>query len=240
MGTRGPDRGVKPHPMTKARIDLFLKIYRESGGNFAFAAAAACPGAKEGTDKPCYSSFRQLRARSMGFRAACEEILEQVANDVEAEIHRRGTLGWLSPVFQKGERVQEVNPETGEMEPASIRRYSDTLLIARARSLMPEKFGDKKSVEITQKRAGGLLVIEASDVQHFSQAQIEALGDLMSTIRANREGGTPEIEYQPAPVLEIPVTEIEVETVAVEVALDSKPSVVSTSTEETAEKAFPF
>ncbi len=224
MGTRGPDRGVKPHPMTKARIDLFLKAYRESGANFAFAAAAACPGAKDGTDKPCYSSFRNLRIRDMGFRAACEEILEQVANDVEAEIHRRAVEGWLTPAIQKGTQAT-----LADGSPAFIRRYSDTLLLARARALMPEKYGEKKSVEITHKRAGGLLVIEAADVQHFSQAQIEALGDLMSTIRKHREGGTPEIEYQPAPVLEIPVTEVE--AVAVE---------VTEGDSEKPEDAFPF
>ena len=225
MGQRGPDRGVKPHKMTKARVDLFLKTYRDTGANFAFAAAQACPGGKEGTRRPCYSSFKQLYRRDMRFRAACDEILSEVADLVESEIDRRGRLGWLSPVFMKGERVHELNPETGEMEPASIRRYSDALLLARARSLMPSKYGEKKSIDITHHKAGGLLVIEAADVQHFSQAQIESLSDLMATIRANREGATKEITFQAAPVLEVPLIEIEAEEVAV--VTD-------------AEKAFPY
>ena len=145
------------------------------------------------------------------------------AHDVEAEIHRRGVEGWLTPAIQKGEQAILA---TGE--PAFIRRYSDTLLLARARALMPSKYGEKKSIDITHHKAGGMMVIEASDVQHFTQAQIEALGDLMSTIRANREGEAPEkLTYQPAPVLEIPLTEVE--AVAVEVA-----------EEETAEEAIPY
>ena len=224
MGARGPKKGSPGHPMTAGRIAVFLAAYRESGGNFQKAAAAACPGGKEGARRPCYSTFVQLKKKDLGFAAACDEILLEIADMIEAEIRRRGEEGWLEPVIQKGTQAT-----MADGSPAFIRRFDSKLLLARARALMPDKYGDRKDVTITHKRAGGMLVIEASDIKHFSQAQIDALGGIVATIRKYKDGGAPEtpsLEYQPAPVMELPVTEIETETVAVEVT--------------DAEKVFPY
>ncbi len=211
MGIRGPTRGNQPHPMTPERIALFLRVYRESAGNFAEGARAACPGAKDGVAKPCYSSFQKLRKRDIGFAAACDEILGEVADLIDAEIDRRGRIGWLDPVVQKGEHVIGVDGE-----PMFIRRFDSKLLLARARAIMPDRYGEKKTIDITHhKGSGGMMVIEGTDVPALSLEQRENLGDIMVTIRAHRDGGTKQIEHKPGITLDVPV--VEVEPVAVEV-----------------------
>ena len=150
MGARGPDRGHQGHPMTPERVALFLQTYRESGGNFRAAAEAACPGRQEGDRRPCYSTFVKLKKSDMGFAAACEEVLVEAADLIDAEIDRRGRLGWLDPIVQKGEHVR--GPD-GEL--MYIRRFDSKLLLARARALMPDKYGEKKTVDLIHHKASG-------------------------------------------------------------------------------------
>lgn len=223
-GTRGPKRGQNPHPMTPERVALFLRAYRESGGNFAEAARVACPGAKDGVVKPCYSSFQKLRKRDIGFAAACDEILGEVADMIEAEIDRRGRIGWLDPIVQKGEHVTDA-----EGKPMFIRRFDSKLLLARARAIMPDKYGEKKTIDITHhKGSHGMMVVEGSDIPALSIEQRENLGSIMATIRAARDG-VKAIEHKPGVTLDIPV--VEVEPVAVEV--------VTAVVDATGEDVFP-
>ena len=210
MGARGPDKGSVAHPVTPGRIAVFLAAYRASGANFTAAAAAACPHGKEGNRKPCYSTFVWLKKSDMEFQAACDEILEQVRDDIEAEIDRRGRVGWLDPIVQKGEHVTDA-----EGKPMFIRRFDSKLLLARARALMPDKYGERKTIDITHhKGTGGMMVIEGSDVPALSPEQRENLGSIMATIRSARDG-TKQIEHKPGVTLDVPV--VEVEPVLVEV-----------------------
>ncbi len=220
MGARGPAKGSVAHPITKERVDLFLAVYRESGANFTAAAAAACPGGKKGNRKPCFSTFVRLKKSDMGFAAACDEILEQVRDDIEAEIDRRGRIGWLDPIVQKGEHVTD-----GEGKPMFIRRFDSKLLLARARALMPDRYGEKKTIDITHHKGNhGMMVIEGSDVPALSHEQQENLGSIMATIRAARDGSPLAIEHKPGITLDVPV--VDVEPVAVEVVA-SAPEVVT-------------
>lgn len=213
MGARGPSKGSVGQPVTQKRIDLFLAVYRESGANFTAAAAAACPGAKEGNRKPCFSTFVLLKQKDFGFAAALTEILEQVRDDIEAEIDRRGRVGWLDPIVQKGEHVQDADGK-----PMFIRRFDSKLLLARAKALMPDRYGEKKDINITHhKGSSGGMTIEGSEALQLSREQRANLSDIMVTIGGLRDG-VKQIEHKPAPVFDVPV--VEVEPVLVEVVAE--------------------
>lgn len=64
------------------------------------------------------------------FAAAFEDAKVQANDNIETEIHRRGVLGWDEPVFYQGALC------------ATIRKYSDTLLIFLAKANNPKKFRD--------------------------------------------------------------------------------------------------
>lgn len=59
---------------------------------------------------------------------------EDAKDVVRAEIHRRAAEGWEEPVFQRGEEI------------GTIRKYSDTLLIVRAKALMPEEYRERLDI----------------------------------------------------------------------------------------------
>ena len=68
-------------------------------------------------------------------------------DSIDREIHRRGALGYLEPVFQGGQQVGE------------IRKFSDTLLIFLAKGLMPQKYRERYDVQHSGKD-GGPMVLE--------------------------------------------------------------------------------
>lgn len=53
------------------------------------------------------------------FKAGWDEAIEKSLDRLEAELIRRGVIGWDEPVFYKGEQV------------ATIRKFSDVLLLAK-------------------------------------------------------------------------------------------------------------
>lgn len=231
---RGPEPGNKPHKMTPDRIALFLKVYLESGGNFAEAARQCCPGAVSNTHQPCYSSFKFLQKHNPEFKEACSAVLDEVRDAISAEIDRRGRLGWLEPVFQKGTQATD-----SEGKPAFIRRFDSKLLLARARALIPSEYGDRKDITITHhKGSHGVMVIEGTDIPALSLQQKSDLAGIMETIVAARDGGTKQLEHQPAETLDVPI--VEREAVLVEVVA-SAPEVVAepTEPEEKAAETFP-
>lgn len=63
---------------------------------------------------------------------------EQIYNDaLEAEADRRGVQGVLKPVFYQGKKI------------ATIREYSDTLLIVRLKARMPDTYKEIRKEEHT-------------------------------------------------------------------------------------------
>jgi hypothetical protein len=93
--------------------------------------------------------------------------LARYAATIEAEIHRRAIEGVLEPVYQKGARVMEpVLDENGGRvtdangnelwRPASIVKYSDQLLLAKAKAHIPS-YRDKAAAEVNV--TGGVLVV---------------------------------------------------------------------------------
>ena len=65
------------------------------------------------------------------------EAEQRYCDRIEREIDRRAIEGWDEPVHYKGERVD------------LVRKYSDTLLIFRAKGQMPQKYRDNSAVELS-------------------------------------------------------------------------------------------
>jgi hypothetical protein len=171
--------GQAHRPITRARRQLFLEILAETG-NFRAAARAATPHSHN-AKRPGYSSFYHLQNRDADFAAAVADALEEAKANVEQEIFRRGQEGYLEPVYQKGERVFEPGPD-GKMMPASVRRYSDVLLLRRAAALMPDKYSERKQIEHSGVVAHAQMQISPQDIAHLSPAQRDSLADILKTL----------------------------------------------------------
>lgn len=91
-----------------------------------------------------------------------EESLELFADRLEAEMARRAIEGTDKPVFYKGEEV------------GSIREFSDTLAIALARGVRPEKFRD--NVKVDANLTGGVLLVPPKMTVEEFLAQQKAEG----------------------------------------------------------------
>lgn len=92
-----------------------------------------------------------------------EESLELFADELEVEMHRRAVHGTDKPVFYKGEEV------------GAIREYSDTLALALAKGVRPEKF--RENVKVEGSITGGVLLVPAKmSVEEFLAQQKEREG----------------------------------------------------------------
>jgi hypothetical protein len=99
------------------KVDLFLVMLRETSGHVKKAAEAAGVGRRTVYD------WREAHAE---FAAQWDEITDAVNDDIEHEIRRRGIDGVERPYFYKGEQV------------ATVREFSDNLLMFYAKKRMPE------------------------------------------------------------------------------------------------------
>lgn len=185
--------------MTEKRKAEFLRAFREVGGIWAAACRKvahpdADPEKLRSKHPPAMSSFRALAARDPEFGAQIQEILQECRDMVEAEIRRRGELGYTDYVYQKSEQVFN-----RDGTPAVIHRYSDNLLLARARALMPEKYSERKNVQhrghITHGMAGHLQ-IESADLTALNVEQRKQLTGILKTIQESRRD-VPAITYDP-------------------------------------------
>ena len=159
------------------------------------------------------SSFKQLYQRDLTFAAEVARVMVLVTEDIEAELHRRAVTGWDEPVYQKGERVMDTDSD-GKPVKASIRKFSDNLLLARARAVLPQ-YRDKKLLDVVHSgsiaHTTGHLQISSSDLAALNPEQRTALTGILHTIQAARreDGDVPAIEYQPAEILDADFTEID-------------------------------
>lgn len=97
-------------------------------------------------------------------------IADKEADDaIEQEIHRRGIEGVDEPVIYKGEmqgvwiddagRPAAAHVPGAHLTPLTVKRYSDVLLIVRAKARMPSKYRDR--VEHTGADGGPIQVEDA-------------------------------------------------------------------------------
>ncbi len=203
MANRMGERQLK---MTEARKASFLVALRDSGGIFSTACRITSPhSTAKGPTPPCYSTWRALLARDVEFSAQVEEILEQCRDDVESEIRRRGELGWLEPIVQRG--TQAV---LADGKPAFLRRFSDTLLMARARALMPSKYGEKRQHSVVHSgtvthRAG----LSMSDIRALSPAERDQVEAAFTLLQNARSGEPLAIEHNPPETIDAEFETIE-------------------------------
>ncbi len=151
--------------------------------------------------------------RDAEFSAQVEEILEQCRDDVEQEIKRRGQDGWLDPGYMKGARVMDTDAD-GNPVKATIRRFSDTLLMARARALMPNKYSDKRQHSVVHSgtvthRAG----LTMADIRALSPAERDKVEEAFLLLQNARDGAsaTKAIEHNPGEILDVAYEEVDTE-----------------------------
>jgi hypothetical protein len=99
------------------------------------------------------STAYKLKETDTEFADGWQNALEDAADALEAEAHRRSVEGIEKLVFQKGKAV--IDPRTGEVY--AERGYSDQLLLLRLKALKPDKYKDRVSQEVEHK--GGVLIV---------------------------------------------------------------------------------
>ncbi len=109
--------------------------------------------------------------RSEEFKEKYEDTRITVCERVERALDTRGVDGWDEPVYYQGEVC------------GYVRKFSDTLLLARAKALMPEKYRERH--EITGE-GGGPVKIESPVFQVVNEDSKELLIGLRN---GKREAG---------------------------------------------------
>jgi len=69
--------------------------------------------------------------------AAENEGAKVLLNEVKTEVRRRGIYGWDDPIVYKGKIQKVKDPQTGKMVAATVRRWSDLLLMYWGKYLDP-------------------------------------------------------------------------------------------------------
>ena len=187
--------GVPQVPTDQTRRCAFLDALRESGGSFAAACRASAPHLDgKSVNPPAANTWRALMGRDAEFAAQVQAVMDEVRDDIEAEMHRRSIVGVDVPVFQKGGQAK-----FADGSPAYVKKYSDALLMKRAAALMPHKYGERREVNVNVRSSVGAWSISLEDLAALSTSQKEALRDIIDTVRAHRnnlariEGGQVEV-----------------------------------------------
>lgn len=111
-------------------------------GNVTQAARAAKVGR---------ATHYEWLAEDPEYASAAAGAMEEAADLLEAEAQRRAVTGVLEPVFHQGKKV------------ATVRKYSDTLLIFLLKGAKPEKYKERTEL------SGRL------DLSRLSDEQLEAI-----------------------------------------------------------------
>jgi len=128
------------HKDSPVWYDPFLVALARTG-NVTMAARAAGVSRRH---------VMEVRKRDTVFALAWEDAIEEAADLLEAEVHRRAVEGVDEPVY--GRRYAQ-NEETGRSyqisdgQVGSIKRYSDTLLIFHLKGTRPQKYRDNVQQE---------------------------------------------------------------------------------------------
>lgn len=124
--------------MTPEKKAKFLAVLADCG-NVTRAAESA------GVNRV---SMYQRRTKDKRFAKQWDEAAAIGAARLEDEARRRAVEGWEEPVFYQGEQC------------ATVRRYSDTLLICLLKAHHPEKYAERNKTEGT---LNGNLVVTWQD-----------------------------------------------------------------------------
>jgi hypothetical protein len=178
----GPKYGA--YRITDVRRETFLQVLSETG-SFAAASRAASPHSKD--RHGAASTFKQLMQRDTEFTSAVDEARSQALGRLEAEMIRRAVEGVERPIFQKGELV------------GHEKVHSDGLLMFALRACDPEKYNEKRQVEVkgdvTHRVVG--LIISPQDLLSLDRNDRSALEGILEKIADAR--GEKEPELLPVP-----------------------------------------
>ncbi len=111
MAKKARDLPVAKRDVSEPRRVAFLEVLAKTG-IVAEASRLASPHAAN--VKGASGAFYSLRRRDPHFAAAWDAAQEQADAALLMEARRRAVHGSKKGIFQKGVRVQDVDPETGE------------------------------------------------------------------------------------------------------------------------------
>jgi hypothetical protein len=143
-----PSEDKLRQPKKRANQAKFLAAMVETGGNILRAAAAA------GISRAQHYVWLE---EDPGYKERFVAAWDQAIDTLEAEAARRAYEGVPEPVFRNGERALDlVVDDSGQIQrdgagepitvPASIRKYSDTLLIFLLNGNRPSKYRQRADV----------------------------------------------------------------------------------------------
>jgi hypothetical protein len=127
--------------ITAEAVDLYITHLALTGGKRKSARLALIEPHALWAYRRNSEDLREREAEALAFYE------ESVAEDIEAEMQRRGIKGVKEPVFYEGQKV------------GHKRVYSDKLLMALAKRHMPQEYGDHITADVNVK--GGVLLIIA-------------------------------------------------------------------------------
>jgi hypothetical protein len=139
-------------PKKRVLQQAFLDAYRLSG-NVTEASLA--------TGIHRMTHYKWLD-RDANYKAEFAKADIEATEHMEAEARRRAMIGWDEPVFQKGQQVM-MNDGGGNLVPARIRKYSDTLLIFLLKGRNPDKYADRQKTDVDLKTPDSLKIIIGDD-----------------------------------------------------------------------------
>lgn len=203
------------------RRELWLQGFRESGGSYAAAcrkAGSHLPG--DSRNPPGYSSWKSLEARDPEWAALVSETRQQIQDDLEELAHRLA-FGVKRKVHQKGGLVFEpktdadgqiIRDAEGEpiMVPAEHVYHDSKIVLAKLRAIDPDKWGEKREVNINHRKAGGW-EISTEDIGFLDDRLKQNLREVMEAIRRGRKQETQAIEHKPEEnvnVVDVSYTEV--------------------------------
>lgn len=128
-------------PITEKEWDVFFDFL-------------ALNGSVRGSAQAINRSFRTLykhKSKDPDIKKRWEEAEAEYNDAIEAEMHRRGVEGVDKPIFYQGKQV------------ATIKEYSDQVLMKMAEGHMPEKYG-RQRVEMTGRDGKDLQTPDSSEI----------------------------------------------------------------------------
>ena len=132
-----------------------------------------------------WATLKKAQRDDLAFMEACQLIIDQAADALEAEVVRRA-LGVASKMYaSSGKPV--IDPATGQH--AEIIRYSDGLLLKALAAIRPGKWADRQNVHHTgqvELASARHWQIATTDMQHLTKEEQEQLGDIMIKVRDGR------------------------------------------------------
>ena len=125
MSKSKPGNNINAPSRTDIKKKAFLEAYAKLG-NITKACEAHNIGRR---------TFYDWRDNDAQFKSDFAIADDTFNESLEAEMDRRGKEGYLEPVFYQGKEV------------SAVRKYSEVLLIVRAKAKMPEKYKDRGEQE---------------------------------------------------------------------------------------------